>query len=49
LSFFAEVQGKGGSAWLLVVIGAALFILAGWMTVETVVTFFKAGPVSPQE
>jgi len=49
LSFFAEAQSKGGSAWLLVVIGAALFILAGWMTVETVVTFFKAGSVSRQQ
>ena len=49
LSFFAKAQSKGGSAWLLTIIGAVLFILAAWMTVETVVTFFKAGAVSQQQ
>ncbi len=33
--------------WLLVAIGLGIFVLALWMTVETVIAFCKVGPGSP--
>jgi len=30
--------------WLLVIIGGVVFLLAGWMTIETVIVFFRSGP-----
>jgi hypothetical protein len=35
MNFFAEEK------WLLVVIGAGIFILAFWMTIEAVIAFFS--------
>lgn len=31
--------------WLLVIIGGVVFLLAAWMTIETLIVFFKAGAV----
>ena len=33
--------------WLLVVIGAVIFLLAAWMTVEAVIVFFKGPKADP--
>jgi carbon starvation protein len=34
--------------WLLVIIGGGVFLLAAWMTIETLIVFFKAAPAVPQ-